>query len=323
MLKSCPWLWDALYDRRGLLRPAAALRRLYWSLNSGKILAAVGKIAPDVIVCTHAAPLSVLALGKRHGRIKPWLVACPTDHEIHSFWISPEVDLYLSPGPGASKRLAAAAIAPEKIAETGIPVDPDFGQARLKEQARLELGLKPEGMLFLLSGGSRGLGPMPEAAKALLSGFAHAQAAVLCGENRDLWAALKAWSAREPRLRLYQGGAPGDVRLLMAAADVFIGKAGGVSIAEAAASGLALIFWGSLPGQERRNERYWLKAKAALRAQSAGDLLSLVRAIAADPPRLSGLREKAAALGRPHSAAAAAAALKRLLAPRESAAGAL
>ena len=42
-----------------------------------------------------------------------------------------------------------------------------------------------------------------------------------------------------------------DVRSLMAAADLLVTKAGGMTLAEAIAAELPMLLYGSLPGQER------------------------------------------------------------------------
>ncbi|HVA67112.1 MAG TPA: glycosyltransferase [Elusimicrobiota bacterium] len=304
VLEFCPWLWRAVYDRRAVLPVAALCRALYWRVRAAKVLAAIERIKPDVIVCTHAAPLSILALGKKRGAVRTRLVACPTDYDIHSFWMSPEVDLYLASSSLAAKRLAAAGIDRSRIAQTGIPIDPVFSQSVDKTRARRDLRLDPRGVVFLLSGGSRGLGRVKEAAVALLERFPRAEVVALCGENEMLWSALR--SAAQPRLKAYLGADKGTVRRLMAAADALIGKAGGVTLAEASAAGLPMIFFGVLPGQEERNARLWLSAGAAREARSTEELLRIVSALVSKRSERVALIKRAAIFCRPRAGWAAA-----------------
>ena len=328
VLESCPWLWRAIYDRRAVSGAAGIFQSLYWRFCAPQVLGAIEKIEPDVIVCTHAAPLAVLALGKARGLVRPKLVACPTDYDVHSFWMSPKVDLYLAPSAFAAGRLAEAGIERARIVETGIPIDEVFATPLDKTQARRGLGLRAQGPVLLLSGGSRGLGGIAQAAEVLLKGCPRAQVAVLCGENKRLWSRLDAAAKSEPRLRAYLRADKNLVRRLMAAADALIGKAGGVTLAEASAAGVPVVFWGALPGQEERNARRWLGAGAAREARSAADLLRSISILISDRAEAAALIENAEALSRPAAGWAAADAVfglgtlrARLAPPLASAAG--
>jgi len=301
VLEFCPWLWRAIYDRRAVAGVAEIFRGLYWRFCAPQVLGAIARYAPDVIVCTHAAPLSILALGKARGLVRPKLVACPTDYDVHSFWMSPAVDLYLAPSTFAAGRLAAAGIDRARIVETGIPIDEAFARPLDKTQARRGLGLQAEGPVLLLSGGSRGLGRIEEAAAALLEKFPRAEVVALCGENEALWLALESAAAFQPRLKAYLKADKDMVRRLMAAADALIGKAGGVTLAEASATGLPMIFFGVLPGQERRNANYWLGAGAAAEAHFAADVPAAALAEVYGRKETSGLLRNASAIGRPRA----------------------
>ena len=72
----------------------------------------------------------------------------------------------------------------------------------------------------------------------------------------------------------------------MAAADVLVTKAGGMTLAEAMAAELPLLLYGSLPGQERRNERFAARAGIALVARSRDELRRPSSARSASPTLL-------------------------------------
>src|SRR5207244_547031 len=76
---------------------------------------------------------------------------------------------------------------------------------------------------------------------------------LVAGHDAGLRATLERLAAGSP-LRVF-GFVP-DVHRLMAAADLVVTKAGGMTLAEAMAVQVPLLFYGSLPGQERRNERF-------------------------------------------------------------------
>ena len=90
-----------------------------------------------------------------------------------------------------------------------------------------------------------------------------------------------------------------DIRRLMAAADLLVTKAGGMTLAESMAADLPVLTYGSVPGQERRNELFAARAGIALVARSRRELGHLLD-LALDTPGLLGeLRERMRRLKRP------------------------
>ena len=90
-----------------------------------------------------------------------------------------------------------------------------------------------------------------------------------------------------------------DIRQLMAAADVLITKAGGMTLAEALAAEVPLVAFGSLPGQERRNERFASQCGVALVARSRDELRQAVERALSEPTLLERLRRQMRRLRRP------------------------
>ena len=121
-------------------------------------------------------------------------------------------------------------------------------------------------------------------------------AIVVAGRDSDLAARLRHLAAGTS-LRVV--GYVADVRTLMAAADLLVTKAGGMTLAEALAAELPLLLYGSLPGQERRNERFASRAGIALAARSRRDLARLLERALAEPELLEHLRERIRRVRRP------------------------
>ncbi len=90
-----------------------------------------------------------------------------------------------------------------------------------------------------------------------------------------------------------------DIRGLMAAADLLVTKAGGMTLAEALAAELPLVAFASLLGQEHRNERFASRHGVALIARSRRELARTVERALGDPTLLARLRERMRALRRP------------------------
>jgi processive 1,2-diacylglycerol beta-glucosyltransferase len=95
----------------------------------------------------------------------------------------------------------------------------------------------------------------------------------------------------------------------MAAADLLVGKPGGLTSSEALARGLALVIVHPIPGQEERNADHLLEAGTAIRCNNLPALTWKVDQLLDDPTRLTAMRANARGLARPHAARDIAAAL--------------
>jgi processive 1,2-diacylglycerol beta-glucosyltransferase len=153
----------------------------------------------------------------------------------------------------------------------------------------------------MITGGSRGLGRIAEAAQALLSALPLARLLVVCGANTVLYDQLRDFGRAQPRLSLFGALDVERMRALMGATDLLVGKAGGVTSAECLALGLPMVVLDPLAGQEQRNARFLTNAGAAV---TVGEPSALPRAIESllRSSGLEGLRAAARALGRPEAA---------------------
>jgi processive 1,2-diacylglycerol beta-glucosyltransferase len=88
---------------------------------------------------------------------------------------------------------------------------------------------------------------------------------------------------------------------LMAAADLLVGKAGGLTSCEALAGELPLLIINALPGQEERNSDHLLEAGAALRCHTLSTLSWKIESVLADPDRLARLHAGAKAAAQPRA----------------------
>ena len=301
LIQRFPGVWRALYDNERVASVAQTWRKVYLILNNKKLDRTLARLRPDVIVCTHAPPLGALALQKERGRLDCPLAGVITDLKAHTYWIRPGVDLYLAPTQAAADGMIQRGIPPGNIKVTGIPIHPVFSLAMTQAQARERLGIPPAVPTFFLSGGSRGLGRIEGVARELLSAFPDCRILAATGNNAALHAHLRDRFRREPRLWAYQSLDAPQVKELMAASDLLVGKAGGLTISEALALGLPMLFFEPIPGQEAENAATLAREGAALIAAGLSEIGPLARQ-ALDPKRHVALRAQARALGRPESA---------------------
>src|SRR5208282_2293441 len=173
----------SLYDNRKVAR---TIKSLFFSLRlqlDRKLRRCLGPRKPDAIICTHALACAALALEKERGLLPVPLVGVLTDFGVHDYWISPHVDLYLVPNHSVGRELSRRGVQGSRIRVTGIPIHPKFRRPLAAAQARRKFGLRPDRPTVLVSGGSKGLGPIRDAVLRLLADIPELQVVVICGSN--------------------------------------------------------------------------------------------------------------------------------------------
>jgi len=246
----------------------------------------------DQVVSVQPTPAGALSfLHSRGERIPPHTTVF-TDFVAHTQWIHPHVDRYCVPSEEISHELTARGLPRESVVVTGIPVAPDFLEQPDRAAARLSLGLSPRlPVLLFMDGSGGGFGRLEEAARAVLAMEQPFQAVFVAGHSRALEARLKRLVAgHEQRIKIF--GFVDHVRAMMAAADILVTKAGGLTLAEALAAELPVICFGSLPGQEARNERFAAMAGVGLVAGSGAQLQRVIAAALRDPGLLKSIRDR-------------------------------
>jgi processive 1,2-diacylglycerol beta-glucosyltransferase len=223
-----------------------------------------------------------------------------TDFVAHSQWMPRPVDRYCVAAEEVRNEFVARGIPPDRVVVTGVPVRPGFSRSLESAAARRALGLAPERPTVVAMAGTQGaLGRLSDVVQALLALERPLQAVVVAGRDerlRDRLTGLAAGSA----LRVV--GYVDDVPTLLAAADLLVTKAGGMTLAEATAAGVPLVLYGSLAGQERGNERFASRAGIALVARSRGELRRLLDRVLGDPDTLDRMQGSIRRLGRPDAA---------------------
>jgi processive 1,2-diacylglycerol beta-glucosyltransferase len=127
---------------------------------------------------------------------------------------------------------------------------------------------------------------------------------VVCGRNQELKERLDALAAGEPGRRntLVPIGYTTEMDEYMSAADVMVGKPGGLTTSEALAKELLLVIVNPIPGQEERNSDHLLEQGAAIRCNNLPVLGYKIDRLLDDPTRADAMRAAARRLARPNAA---------------------
>jgi len=302
LLRGAPALWALAYAMGDRLASDSPLTFGASRLGARALGGALERLAPDAVVTVHATPAVAMAALSRAGQRLPPHTTVITDFVAHSQWIAPGIERYCVAADEVSHDLVARGIPRARVVVTGVPVRAEFAGASDPGEARRALGLPTDVPVVLAMAGSHGgVGRLPDVARALARTSHRLVGVLVAGHDRMLRASLERLTAGTA-LRVF-GFVP-DVHRLMAAADLVVTKAGGMTLAEAMAVEVPLLLYGSLPGQERRNERFAAAAGVALVARRSADLDQLLDRALRDPGLLEHLRAAMRARRRPEAARA-------------------
>jgi len=242
----------------------------------------------DVVVSTYPWASQTLGELRGAGRLGRPAVTFLTDPAAHLLWVHPEVDHHLTVTQATADQ-GARDYGVEM--EVGGPLVSDRfwhlteGAERLRARAsvRTQLGLADDALVALILTGSLGIGDVEGTVDAVLAGGA-AVPVVACGRNEVLRRRLAV------RLGSRALGWREDVPDLMAASDVLVTNAGGLSFTEALVSGLPAVSFAALPGHGEANARVLDAAGLAPWARTTAQLADALTAAAAGQARPSAPR---------------------------------
>jgi processive 1,2-diacylglycerol beta-glucosyltransferase len=236
----------------------------------------------DVVVSTYPWASQTLGDLRASGRLVSPAVTFLTDPAAHLLWVHPEIDHHFT---------VTQATVDQGIRDYGVEmqvggplVGDDFwrltdGAERLRARTsiRAQLGLPEDALVALILTGSLGLGDVEATVEAVLAGGV-AVPVVACGRNDGLRRKLAA------RLGPRALGWRDDVPDLMAASDVLVTNAGGLSFTEALVTGLPAVSFAALPGHGEANAYVLDAAGLAPWARTTSELADALTA-AVDPQR--------------------------------------
>ena len=277
--------------RSGLLMwiRALLLRRLKVEL---------ARFDPDVIIATqvYLSALTSVVRRRRDFRNTPMLGVL-TDYGVHEFWVQFGTnDGYCVATQDIADRLHARGVPRTRVHVTGIPLMPEFRHPPSQPTARRQLALDSDARVGLVTGGWFGIG-VSEAVKGLMECPLDCQVLVTTGRaDSDDACRLKALRDRFPRrLRLIEWS--DQMPVLLSAADVVVGKPGGLSVAEALACGRPFFATTSLGGQEGFN-LHFLEENGVGREVPLARLFDTLYAILSSPRDLAEAQGRAKEWGR-------------------------
>lgn len=209
---------------------------------------------PDVIVATQIYPAVLMSFLKKEASFKKIpVIGVVTDYGLHKLWVNSGVDHYCLPDEVTASLLKKQKPGSIGIHVTGIPVSPQFHNLPSMEQARLQLGLEMKKPTVLITGGMYGIGV--EHAVLKLLNDSEVQIILTLGKQRQSGDWYTPLLQRYPhRLKVFEWH--DNMSVLYTAADLVVGKPGGMTITETVACERPFIASHWLNGQELFNVEF-------------------------------------------------------------------
>ena len=305
LVNRAPEVLGWLYDHLDVPGRNEQLRLALDRLNTGPFVKYLNKYRPDVAICTHFLPSEIISWLKGEGGVNFWNAVVVTDLDVHAMWLCRNCEHYFVALEETKVHLTAMGVPESRVTVSGIPIDPVFAAAKDSRAMRLKHELDEDLFTILVSAGGFGVGPVEHIIQALLGLSQPAQVIVVCGRNEELRGRLASTVRRLARTSAVSFkllGYTTEMDELMTAADLFVGKPGGLTTSETLAKGLPMVVINPIPGQEERNSDHLLEEGIAIRCNNLPALAYKIDRLIAEPGKLLLMRGNALALGKPQAA---------------------
>lgn len=262
-----------------LSRPGWPLRIALWMGRVGSRRVRSWAAGTDLIVSTH--PMASQAVGalRLRGQVAAPVVTFLTDLSVHRLWVADGVDVHVALHAVSARQVHDIDPATRVVVCSPL-VRPEYAGAAdpaRRAAARARYGLAADDVIALIVSGSCGVGDVEQTVQ-LLADSGQVRPLVVCGRNEQLRARLTG----DPRVTAI--GWTDNMPEVIAAADVMVQNAGGLSSLEGLAAGLSVISHNCLSGHGEANAISL--AEAGLARHACGhDLVGEIMAIVAEPAR--------------------------------------
>jgi processive 1,2-diacylglycerol beta-glucosyltransferase len=295
------WMYDSLDKPWQNERRRLALDRL----NTRPFVKLLKEYQPDIAVCTHFLPAEIISWLKSKKKINCPQAIVVTDFDVHAMWLCHHYEQYFVALDETKVHLEKLGIPSEKLTVSGIPIDPVFAEKKDKTEMREKYGLEKDKLTILVSAGGFGVGNIEHLLQSLSDLQTPSQILAICGRNEELKMKLEKLAKEKlnnERVAFKPIGYTTAMDEYMSAADIIVGKPGGLTTSEALAKDLIFVIVNPIPGQEERNSDHLLEQGAAIRCNNLPTLAYKIDNLVADKKRFAAMQENVLKFARPNAA---------------------
>jgi 1,2-diacylglycerol 3-beta-galactosyltransferase len=298
VMVKAPNLWRLGYRMLDGRRRTSVVMDSIWPWIRPAAKQLVREHPADLVLCVHPlfnAPV-LRALGKHH---PPYITVVTDLITTPYYWFHRRVDICVVPTEEVRRNALKSGLSVDQVKLLGLPVGKKFMRPGDRTGVRNRLGWPLDRPMVLLVGGGEGMGPLFDTARTIAELNPECGLCVIAGKNEKLRQRLV---SAEWKIPVFIYGFTTDMPDLMKAADILVTKAGPGTISEALVTGLPMILYSRIPGQEDGNVRYVVEEGAGRWAPGAEKTAKAVQRWLVHPS----FRESAAAaclrIARPRAA---------------------
>ncbi len=270
------WLWNHFTF------PTRFMNLIFMRFFQKRMSRWIKDFSPDLIVSLH--PFAAQLMGQMRKRNYPAVANTPTatfltDFSVHPLWVHRSVDLHLCVAQTTYESAMERVGSVSRVVAVGPFVDRRYFGPLDKDKARAELEIPRDAIVPLIVAGSWGVGDIISTFTTLAQ-QPGIFPVVACGRNSDLLTSLT---------KLGGGLAVGwrdGIHDLVAASDVVIQNAGGLTALEAMAAGRPVVSYRPIAGHGIENTHAMVSVGITRLADSKEDLVKAVRDLALAPDEL-------------------------------------
>lgn len=260
-LSRLPTAWGFYYRQTNSPRRIRNINNMAWPYIRRSIYRLMEEHPGDLIVSVHPL-MNTPVLRTFKKRKYPFITVVTDMVSTHAAWFDSRADLIIVPTESARQNGISFGVPPEKLQVIGLPVAERFcKKSEEPQEIRTRLGWPQEIPIVLLVGGGEGMGPLEKTAHAIDTAGLELALVIITGRNRELKNRLEQHNWKIP-VSVY--GFVHNMPDFMQASNVLVTKAGPGTISEACISGLPIILYSKMPGQEDGNVDFVVKEGAGI-----------------------------------------------------------
>jgi processive 1,2-diacylglycerol beta-glucosyltransferase len=259
----------------------------------------ITKHRPQFVITTFPLNSAPFLIKKAKYSIPTYTVL--TDYCAHPFWINPLIDHYFVAADIVKHGLMKHNVDEKRITISGIPIGTDFFTKTDKQSIFKKYQINPSNRVVTLLAGAQGVLKNAKDLALLLLKNPSLQVIVVCGKNKALYEKLSPIAIQNPgSFRLF--GYVDKIHEIFQISHCLITKPGGITVTEAAALKLPLIFYKPVPGQEAENAQYFSQKGAAVVCNTADQIHDSVQELFDNEQLMNSMKKQLEHIHKGHSA---------------------
>lgn len=302
MITRSRWMWRLVHDWSDFPKSPYTPSKSWWQkwqFESWR--QAVEQGGYSHIFSTHFTTSALLAEWKAAYGWNTRIFTVVTDYAAHRYWKHGGLDHYFVSSDEVAGQLLTAAIAPERITVSGIPIGSAFAKPIPQEEARAARPCGSDCTLILVLCSGLNFRKTGILIKDILRIQGKVHFLVSAGKHSPNEEFVNKLCKGDSRFTIF--GFSSQIANMMMTSDLIVTKPGGLVVSESLAAGLPQILFHPIPGQEEANAEFLIRRGAAVCVKvRQGAFQKAIEKLLDDRARLATMADIAKSLGKPLSA---------------------